>query len=147
MLSELAWYITHKEQPISMGGCTAFARLVIRGCAQPMFKRMHHKKMVSEIKNQFTTIQNDLKGKFAYQSNKVSITSDIWTAGKHGLGYSCVTGHWIDDQWVLQKRILSFRVLESPHTANIIFKSIIEVLQEYNLKRDMANKIFFYIFR
>jgi hypothetical protein len=72
----------------------------------------------------------------------VSITSDIWTAGKHGLGYSCVTGHWIDDQWVLQKRILSFRVLDSPHTANVIFKSIIEVLQEYNLKRNMDNKFF-----
>jgi hypothetical protein len=33
-------------------------------------------------------------------------------------------------------------VLDSPHTANIIFKSIIEVLQEYNLKRDMDNKVF-----
>ena len=97
MLSELARYITHKAQPISMGGCTAFARLVIRGCAQPMYKRMHHRKLVGEIKKQFTTIKDDLKGTFAYQSNKVSITSDIWTAGKHGLGYSCITGHWIDD--------------------------------------------------
>jgi hypothetical protein len=84
---------------------------------------------------------------FEYQNNKVSITSDIWTAGKHGFGYSCVTGHWIDDQWVLQKMILSFRVLDSPYTANIISKSIIEVLQEYNLKKDMDNKVFFYIFR
>jgi hypothetical protein len=32
--------------------------------------------------------------------------------------------------------------LDSPHTANVIFKSIIEVLQEYNLKRDMDNKVF-----
>ena len=103
---------------------------------------MLSKKLVGEIKNQFTTIKNELRAIFAYQNNKVSITSDIWTAGKHGLGYSCVTGHWIDDQWVLQKRILSFRVLDSPHTANVIFKSIIEILQEYNLKRDMDNKVF-----
>ena len=33
-------------------------------------------------------------------------------------------------------------MFDSPHTANVIFKSIIEVLQEYNLKRDMANKVF-----
>jgi hypothetical protein len=42
----------------------------------------------------------------------------------------------------IKKRILSFRVLESAYTANVIFKSIIEVLQEYNIKRNMDNKIF-----
>jgi hypothetical protein len=42
----------------------------------------------------------------------------------------------------ITKKILSFRVLDSPHTANIIFKFIIEVLQEYNLKSDMDNKVF-----
>ena len=129
MLSELARYITQKEQPISMGGCMSFARLVIRGFAQPLYKRIHHNKMVGEIKNQYTSIKNSLKATFAYQNNKVSITSDIWTAGKHGLGYSCVTGHWIDEHWVLQKRILSFGVLESPHNANVIFKSIIYILE------------------
>jgi hypothetical protein len=51
MLSEMARYITHKEQPLSMGGCMSFARLVIRGCAQPMYKKIHHKKLVGEIKN------------------------------------------------------------------------------------------------
>jgi hypothetical protein len=33
-------------------------------------------------------------------------------------------------------------VLDSPHTANVIFKSIIEVLEEYNLKRGIDNKVF-----
>jgi hypothetical protein len=103
MLSEMTRYITHKEQPISMGGCMSFARLVIWRCAQPMYKRTHHRKLVGEIKNQFTTIKNKLRAIFAYQNNKASITSDIWTAGKNGLGYFCVTGHWIDDQWVLKK--------------------------------------------
>ena len=50
MLSELARYVTHKEQPISMGSCMSFSRLCIRGLGQPMYKRMHHKKMVGEIK-------------------------------------------------------------------------------------------------
>jgi len=53
MLSELARYVTHKEQPISMGSCMSFSRLCIRGLGQPMYKRMHHKKMVGEIKKQF----------------------------------------------------------------------------------------------
>jgi ADP-ribosylglycohydrolase len=116
MLSEMAWYITHTDQPISMNGCMNFARLVIRECAQQMYKMIHHRKLVGEIKNQFNTIKNELRAIFTYQNNKVSITSDIWTADKHGIGYSCVTGYWIDDQCVLQKK--RYYVLECwiPHT-------------------------------
>ena len=50
MLSEFARYIAHKEQPISMGGCLSFARLVIRGCAQPFYKPFYYRKMSNEIK-------------------------------------------------------------------------------------------------
>ena len=100
MLTELIRYIAHKEQPIAMGNCLSFARLVIRGCGQPMYKRFHHRKMVKEIKNQFTDQKNELLAKFAIANYKISITSDIWTAGKHGLGYSCITGHYIDEKWI-----------------------------------------------
>jgi hypothetical protein len=97
MLSEFAQYIAQKEQPISMGNCFSFARLVIRGCGQPLYKRFHHRKMVAEIKRQYNERKNDLLATFGYANYKVSITSDIWTAGKHGLGYSCVTAHYIDE--------------------------------------------------
>ena len=142
MLNEFARYITKKERPISMTYYTDFAWLIIREYSQPLYKRFHHNKMISDLKKYFVEWKSELLAIFTVATYKISITSDIWTAGKHGLGYSCVTGHWIDDQWVLQKRILNFRVLDSPHTANVIFKSIIEILQEYNLKRDMDNKIF-----
>jgi hypothetical protein len=50
MLNEFARYIAKKEQPISMTYCTNFARLVIRYCGQPLYKRFHHNKMVSVLK-------------------------------------------------------------------------------------------------
>jgi hypothetical protein len=50
MLSEFIRYIVHKEQPTSMGNYLSFARLVIWGCVQPLYKRFHHRKMVNEIK-------------------------------------------------------------------------------------------------
>jgi hypothetical protein len=49
-------------------------------------------------------------------------------AGKHGLGYSCVTTHYINENWILQKKILSFHIIEFPHTTQIIYQSIISVL-------------------
>jgi hypothetical protein len=50
MLSEFARYIAKKEQSISMTYCTDFVRLVIRDYGQPLYKRFHHNKMVSELK-------------------------------------------------------------------------------------------------
>jgi inhibitor of KinA sporulation pathway (predicted exonuclease) len=50
MLSEFARYIAKKEQPISMTYCIDFARLVIRDCGQPLYKKFYHNKMVSNIK-------------------------------------------------------------------------------------------------
>jgi hypothetical protein len=38
---------------------------------------------------------------FAVVTYKISITSDIWTIGKHDLSYSCVTAHYIDHDWIL----------------------------------------------
>ena len=101
MLNEFARYIAKKEQPISMAYCTDFARLVIRGCGQPLYKRFHHNKMVSELKKQYVERKSELLAIFAVATNKISITSDIWTAGKHGLSYSCVTAHYIDHDWIL----------------------------------------------
>jgi hypothetical protein len=40
------------------------------------------------------------------------------------------------------KKILSFRTIDYPHTAQIIYQAIISVLYDYNLKRDLENKIF-----
>jgi hypothetical protein len=41
-----------------------------------------------------------------------------------------------------KKNILSFRIMDYPHTAQIIYQAIINILHEYNLKRDLENKIF-----
>jgi hypothetical protein len=142
MLSEFARYIAQKEQPISMGSCMSFARLIVRGCGQTCFKRFHHRKVVGEIKKQYQERKNELLAIFDYANFKVSITSDIWTAGSHGLGYFCVTAHYIDDNWILQKRILSFRNMDYPHNAQVIYQSIVNILHEFNLKKDLENKIF-----
>jgi hypothetical protein len=80
-----------------MGNCLSFVRLIIQGCGQPLYKRFHHRKIVAGIKRQYNKRKNDLLATFGYANYKVSITSDIWMADKHCLGYSCVTAHYIDE--------------------------------------------------
>jgi hypothetical protein len=50
-----------------MGNCLSFARLVIRGYGQPLYKRFHHRKMVAEIKRQYNERKNNLLATFGYK--------------------------------------------------------------------------------
>jgi hypothetical protein len=60
--------------------------------------------MVNEIKIQYCERKTELLVIFRYINYKVSIISDIWTAGKYDLDYSCITAHYIDDNLLLQKK-------------------------------------------
>jgi hypothetical protein len=52
--------------------------------------------------------KNELLSIFAVTTNKRSITSVICSVGKHDLSYSCVTANYIDHNWILQKKVISF---------------------------------------
>ena len=42
--------------------------------------------------------------------SRVSLTTDVWTSIQN-LGYMCITAHYIDAKWSLQKRIIKFIIL------------------------------------
>ena len=60
---------------------------------------------------------------------RVSLTTDSWDGG-YGLHYLCVTCHWVDDEWLLQKRITHFRMLKYPHTGNNIAHHLMLAMDE-----------------
>ncbi|KAL2930648.1 putative AC transposase, partial [Bienertia sinuspersici] len=51
---------------------------------------------------------------FRTYDGRVSLTSDTWTS-TYGEPFVCVTAHWIDDDWLLQKRIICFEAMEEAH--------------------------------
>ncbi|KAL0416698.1 UNVERIFIED_CONTAM: Zinc finger BED domain-containing protein RICESLEEPER 2, partial [Sesamum latifolium] len=40
--------------------------------------------------------------------NKISLTTDCWKSKNQMIEYMVITGHWIDESWQLQKRVLNF---------------------------------------
>ncbi|KAG6430044.1 hypothetical protein SASPL_108103 [Salvia splendens] len=62
---------------------------------------------------------------------RVSITSDCWTAVNNS-NFICVTAHFIDKEWRLHKRIISFSLIEI-HKAADIGDSIITKLKDWGL--------------
>ncbi|KAL5579757.1 hypothetical protein UlMin_012199 [Ulmus minor] len=56
-----------------------------------------------------------IKAMFEQVSGRVSLTSDLWSSCIND-GYMCLTAHFIDKDWRLQKRILNFCFMPPPHT-------------------------------
>nr|GEW32667.1 retrovirus-related Pol polyprotein from transposon TNT 1-94 [Tanacetum cinerariifolium] len=66
----------------------------------------------------------------------VNLTTDVWS-DPHGVpgSYMCVIAHWIEpDTWQMMKHVISFEELPSPHTGHALFKMLIKVLTNFNLK-------------
>ena len=64
---------------------------------------------------------------------RVSICFDIGSDHWQKHSYMGITCHWIDNEWKIQKRIITFRVFDDRHTAENIFRIIQNILQEYSL--------------
>jgi len=41
-----------------------------------------------------------------FHPSRVAVTTDLWTADNKKRGYMAVTGHFIDDSWMLKSCIL-----------------------------------------
>ncbi|KAL0308961.1 UNVERIFIED_CONTAM: putative AC transposase [Sesamum radiatum] len=78
-------------------------------------------------------IKEKRKLKKLFKSERVCLTTDTWTSLKN-LNYMCLTAHWIDSDWELQKRIINFCIVEN-HKGETIGKQIEECLHEWGIDK------------
>ena len=100
------------------------------GVLQPKFKTIPSR----------TTITRDIVGIFNHEKHKlkkalrglrVCLTTYTWTSIQN-LNYMCLTAHFIDDDWKLQKRIINFCQVED-HKGDTLGKKIEMCLLEWNI--------------
>ena len=67
---------------------------------------------------------------------RISLTSDVWKSPLNDIesSFICVTAHWIDDQWLIQKRIIAFKPFWEKHTGQAIANNIMDSVQSYNMR-------------
>jgi hypothetical protein len=63
---------------------------------------------------------------------RVSLTTDTWTS-KNSLNYMCVTAHFIDNEWKLQKAIIGFFLVKG-HRGEDIGKSLENCLADWGIE-------------
>ncbi|KAA8544887.1 hypothetical protein F0562_019719 [Nyssa sinensis] len=66
--------------------------------------------------------------------NKVNITTDMWKSSNQKISYMVVTGHFIDSDWKLQKRVLNFFHVPPPHSGVIVANALQKCFIEWGIE-------------
>jgi hypothetical protein len=61
---------------------------------------------------------------------------DMWTSNQNK-GYMCVTLHWIDDEWKIQKRIINFFHVQGRHTGERLPYTVSSCLLKWYVEKKM----------
>lgn len=70
-----------------------------------------------------------LKNELAAIPSRVCLTSDMWTSVASN-NYMCLTAHYVDLNWILQKRVLIFRHVPPSHSGSVLGTLLIEFIKE-----------------
>lgn len=76
---------------------------------------------------------------------KISLTTDLWRSKPQKIEYMVVTAHFVDQQWKLQKRILSFVHLPPPRKGRDIANCLFKCLKEWEIENKVSS-LYFFIF-
>ncbi|KAL6634299.1 hypothetical protein ACP70R_026970 [Stipagrostis hirtigluma subsp. patula] len=64
---------------------------------------------------------------------RISLTTDTLTLNET-TGYMCVTCHFIDNDWKVQKRVIKVFVVETPCDGVDIFNAVLKCIQDWNIE-------------
>lgn len=65
---------------------------------------------------------------------RFSATMDMWTSNQNK-GYMCITIHWIDDDWHMQKRIICLPHVKGRHKGQVLATEFIKGVMSWNLEK------------
>lgn len=104
----LARMVVRDELPFSFVDGPGFKNFISQ--VQPQFKKFSRRILARDIWELYESERITIKNILATYGQRVSLTTDTWTSIQN-INYMVLTAHFIDDDWVLHKRILNFCVI------------------------------------
>ncbi|KAL5811129.1 hypothetical protein ACOSQ3_027865 [Xanthoceras sorbifolium] len=127
----LAEMIIIDELPFRFVENRGFRRFCSLLC--PTFEVPSRRTIVRDLYKLYIDEKAILKKRLRESKVRVSLTTDTWTSIQN-INYMVVTAHFIDSDWQLQKRILSFTQI-GDHKGDSIGRSIENILLEWGIER------------
>ena len=118
--------IATNELPIRFVEEEGFRKFMSVAC--PRFKFPSRWTCTKDIFNIFVEERHKLKFFFKSNCQRVFLTTDSWTSIQR-INYMCITAHFIDNEWKLNKKILAFVPISS-HRGEYIAKALENSLLE-----------------
>jgi len=118
------------ELPFKFVEGRGFKGFVEEAC--PMFKIPSRWTVNRDIFALYFEERKNLKKFFKENTQRMSITTDTWTSIQR-INYMCITAHFIDVEWKLHKKILSFLPIMS-HKGEAIAKALEICLLDWGVK-------------
>ncbi|KAI3694988.1 hypothetical protein L1987_77975 [Smallanthus sonchifolius] len=75
-----------------------------------------------------------LKDKLQKITGRICLTSDLWSSITTD-GFMALTAHYVDENWVLRKKVLKFRVTPPPHGGSILAQHLIDFLVDWGIEK------------
>ncbi|XP_054781938.1 zinc finger BED domain-containing protein RICESLEEPER 2-like [Prosopis cineraria] len=101
--------------------------------AQPLFPLPSRTTVARDCLSLYLSEQAKLRNVFCKSKQSVCLTTDCWTSLQN-MNYLCLTGHFIDDEWKLHKRILNFCQI-ADHKGETISELIEKCLLSWGIDR------------
>ena len=102
----------------------------------PNIKLVSRNTVKSDIIKMHVREKARLKLSLETTPGKICLTSDLWTSATTD-GYICLTGHFIDKDWVLQKRILNFCHMPPPHIGVALAEKMYSLLCKWGIEKKL----------
>ncbi|KAB2041399.1 hypothetical protein ES319_D02G145600v1 [Gossypium barbadense] len=99
----------------------AISTFLMMRIASPNFKSISRRTATRDVLKYYSKERDHIKEELARAPGLICLTSDNWNSEHTNDEYICITAHWVDKDWKLQKRIIRFRVLFPPYDDKKIF--------------------------
>lgn len=126
---DLAHMIILHEYPFSIVNHVGF-RAFVRDL-QPQFRLMSSDALQESCLKVYEDRRLVLSEELGKLCCRVNLTVDVWSSGSN-VGYLHLRCHFIDDDWKLHHKVISFWHVDSPHESGIA-KLILEKLCEWSI--------------
>ncbi|GJT94202.1 zinc finger BED domain-containing protein RICESLEEPER 2 [Tanacetum coccineum] len=127
--------IVHAELPFKFVEHPAFIKF--SSDMQPRFNMPSRFKIARDISKFYLEERNRLFKFLSKDSTTVHLTTDTWTSSCKRMNFMVLTAHFIDEDWVMHKRIINFRPIHS-HRGVDIGRALLECITGWGLKNVMT---------
>ncbi|KAL2923420.1 putative AC transposase [Bienertia sinuspersici] len=130
-ITEFGNFIIADELPFSFGESSNY-EYFNRVALQPHYRRVPRNTLKRHTQQSYYAYRGYLMEMFRTYDGRVSLTSDTWTS-TYGEPFVCVTAHWIDDDWLLQKQIICIEAMKEAHNGFNIKTRIVSCCINFHL--------------